>query len=295
MEFNSVNIDLFYVFTRVAELKSINKSSESLSLKQPAISKKIKQLENYVGVSLFKRTPQGMELTNEGKKLYLESKNFLNNFQNLKDSVNSTELTLEDLSVGVLDSISSYLYPQFFIDTMTKLKNVVISNKIFDLIDPFNDSNLDAIFIDSSFTRNLKVDYVEKELYSEPYFVVYSRHNKKADEVLSSSALATAENLPKLDLIMYPKYCPIHQRIVQIYDELGLSYPNIFEIDYSESTVSLVASSEYVTVLPKSLAVNKVTRDIDNLALKQLDIPFLRSVSLISRNQEISDCIYKYL
>ena len=47
--YESLNIDLLYVFTTVAELKSINKSSDVLLLSQPAISKKIKQLEDYFG------------------------------------------------------------------------------------------------------------------------------------------------------------------------------------------------------------------------------------------------------
>ncbi len=38
--YESLNIDLLYVFTTVAELKSINKSSDVLLLSQPAISKK---------------------------------------------------------------------------------------------------------------------------------------------------------------------------------------------------------------------------------------------------------------
>ena len=55
--YESLNIDLLYVFTTVAELKSINKSSDVLLLSQPAISKKIKQLEDYFGKKLFIRSP----------------------------------------------------------------------------------------------------------------------------------------------------------------------------------------------------------------------------------------------
>lgn len=294
MEFNSINIDLFYVFTKVVELKSINKSSEALLLTQPAVSKKIKQLENYMEVDLFKRTSQGMIPTPAGDKLYTDAKSLLENFQNIKNSVRKSNSSLDTLSIGALDSISSNFYPRLFVDKMSELKKVTISNKIYDLLDPFNKLDLDAIFIDSTFTEKLNVDYVAKELYSEPYYVVYSKHNKKVDE-LNSPTLITAESLKKLNLIMYPKYCPIHQRILQIYDNLNISAPNIFEIDYSESTVSLVANSDYVTILPKSLAISKVSQDNHNLSSKQLDIPFLRDVSLISKNKEISKCISTYL
>lgn len=65
--YESLNIDLLYVFTTVAELKSINKSSDVLLLSQPAISKKIKQLEDYFGKKLFIRSPRGMALTPAGE------------------------------------------------------------------------------------------------------------------------------------------------------------------------------------------------------------------------------------
>ena len=44
---DALNLELLYIFVKVSELKSINQSSAYLSLTQPAISKKIKQLEEY--------------------------------------------------------------------------------------------------------------------------------------------------------------------------------------------------------------------------------------------------------
>ena len=69
--YESLNIDLLYVFTTVAELKSINKSSDVLLLSQPAISKKIKQLEDYFGKKLFIRSPRGMALTLQRENFFI--------------------------------------------------------------------------------------------------------------------------------------------------------------------------------------------------------------------------------
>lgn len=76
MNFESISVELLYILIKVADLKSINKSSEALSLTQPAISKKIVQLENYYGTQLFTRSPRGMELTASGKKFYTNAKKF---------------------------------------------------------------------------------------------------------------------------------------------------------------------------------------------------------------------------
>ncbi|RMW46777.1 LysR family transcriptional regulator [Lactiplantibacillus pentosus] len=285
IQFESLSVELLYILIKVADLKSINKSSEALSLTQPAISKKIVQLENYYGTQLFIRSPRGMELTAAGKKFYTNAKRILNDFHDLRSSVLDKSLSMQELSIGVLDSISSFLYPQFFIDTLSKLREITITNRIYELIMPFNNDALDAILMDSAFRTDLTGDFFEKKLFEEPYFVVYSKENTRVTHLTGPKV--TAKELQTLDVLMYPKYCPIHQRIMRIYQEICMDPPKVTEIDYSESMVSLVVNSPFVSILPKSLAVNKVTHNIQSLAMKQLDITFLRSVSLFAKTPEI--------
>ncbi|EHJ51686.1 transcriptional regulator [Streptococcus macacae NCTC 11558] len=104
--------------------------------------------------------------------------------------------------------------------------------------------------------------------------------------------LLSAAELEKLELIMYPEYCPIHRHFIHIYKKLGLRLPTIFEVDYSESTIAFVANSDFLTILPKSLALTKMTNDTLNLTMKELDYSFTRSVSIFSNKTfPISDFI----
>lgn len=230
-----------------------------------------------------------MELTVAGKKFYTNAKRILNDFHDLRTSVLDKSISMQELSIGVLDSISSFLYPQFFIDILSKLREITITNKVYELIMPFNNDVLDAVLLDSAFRSDLNGDFFEKKLFEEPYFVVYSKENTQVTNLTGPKV--TAKELQKLDVIMYPKYCPIHQRIISTYQEINLEPPKITEIDYSESMVSLVIGSPFVSILPKSLAVNKVTHNIHNLAMKQLDITFLRSVSLFAKTPEILEVV----
>lgn len=50
--------------------RSISKAAELLFVSQPAVSYSIKTLEEALGGKLFFRTPKGVELTPEAKKLY---------------------------------------------------------------------------------------------------------------------------------------------------------------------------------------------------------------------------------
>src|SRR5580700_2318250 len=58
-------------FLVVGELLSFTKASAQLRIAQPALSRRIQDLEDEIGVDLLKRSPRGVSLTAEGK-LFLE-------------------------------------------------------------------------------------------------------------------------------------------------------------------------------------------------------------------------------
>lgn len=288
--FDSLNIDLLYVFVTVSELKSINKSSEVLLLSQPAISNKIKKLEEYFGRKLLERSPKGVFLTKDGEAFYHKAKNIIREFDSLHhlDSSNSDDENFSSIQIGALDSISSFLYPEFFAIAIEEAKSVIITNKISELIVPFNAGNLDVILADSELKKDITVNYSEHKLYSEPYYIVFSKNNKLN---ISSDEKVTAKELQHLKLILYPKYCPIHNKISRVYKKLGVSMPQIYEIDYGESIISLVKNSDYVTVLPESIALNKVSSNNEELYLKEMELSFTRNVSVFSNNKVPMDMI----
>ncbi len=63
------NMELYRIFTIVADEKNITRASEILNISQPAVTKHIKNLENELNTILFNRS-HGMQLTKQGKILY---------------------------------------------------------------------------------------------------------------------------------------------------------------------------------------------------------------------------------
>ena len=64
-----VDLELYRIFTIVANEKNITKASEKLNISQPAVTKHIKNLENALELRLFNRTNHGIELTSDGQKI----------------------------------------------------------------------------------------------------------------------------------------------------------------------------------------------------------------------------------
>lgn len=62
-------------FIHVAEEGHIGRAAMKLNISQPPLTRQIHQLEDELGVTLFERTPKGMELTDAGHMFLVEAKN----------------------------------------------------------------------------------------------------------------------------------------------------------------------------------------------------------------------------
>lgn len=66
----SINYDYYRIFYYVARYRSFTQAANALSNSQPNITRAIKNLEQELGCSLFKRTKRIVQLTPEGEALY---------------------------------------------------------------------------------------------------------------------------------------------------------------------------------------------------------------------------------
>ncbi|RXJ74891.1 LysR family transcriptional regulator [Veronia nyctiphanis] len=70
-EGRDINWEWLRAFLAVAELGSLNKAAETLTVSQPTLSRQLNALEKHTDVLLFHRTTQGVSLTPEGEALLL--------------------------------------------------------------------------------------------------------------------------------------------------------------------------------------------------------------------------------
>jgi DNA-binding transcriptional LysR family regulator len=80
-----MDIHQLRTFVVVAREGSITRASELLHLSQPAVSAHIKAIEDALDLTLFERTPRGMSLTADGKRLLAKAEQTLGAHQELID------------------------------------------------------------------------------------------------------------------------------------------------------------------------------------------------------------------
>ncbi len=78
-----LKLDQLQTFLVVARFKSVSKAADALCVTQPAVTSRIKALEESIGSALFERDAKGMRLTKRGGLLV----HYAEQFQNLSDLV----------------------------------------------------------------------------------------------------------------------------------------------------------------------------------------------------------------
>ena len=102
-----MDTDLLRTFCQLADDKNFRGASEHLYITQPALTKKIKRLEEHLNLVLFDRGRHGAELTPMGKVLLPEAKRVLKGFESFKTlSAFVAEGTSGHLNIGF--GISSF-------------------------------------------------------------------------------------------------------------------------------------------------------------------------------------------
>ena len=97
-----LDADLLNVFCRVAETSNFSRAAMHLGVAQPIVTRKIRRLEDDLGVQLFVRSNRGCELTHEGELLASKATGILLQLAQLKEEVsNSSDRVSGTISLGV--------------------------------------------------------------------------------------------------------------------------------------------------------------------------------------------------
>ena len=128
MSYNEMDLNLIKTFLAVYESKSILLASKKLFISQPAVTKSIQKLEEFLGGKLFIRTPKGVVPTKEGEEFNnacYNSMKILNNGINKFSSLSN--LKEGNLNIGSSSTIIRKILLKFIEKFNKKYPNIVIS------------------------------------------------------------------------------------------------------------------------------------------------------------------------
>ncbi|SPL71482.1 LysR family transcriptional regulator [Acinetobacter stercoris] len=89
-----MNTEDFHFFIRVADLGSISKAAKQENISVSVASQRIQRLEQSLNLRLFHRTTRKINLTEEGKTLLDHGRKWIDDFSNLKESLQAKDSRL---------------------------------------------------------------------------------------------------------------------------------------------------------------------------------------------------------
>jgi DNA-binding transcriptional LysR family regulator len=162
------HIDKIQTFLIVYKTKSFSKASKEMGVSQPAVTQQIKQLEEYLDISLIERKKSGIILTKEGK-YFLEIANELKKIvDKIEIKVNQFKNKQFPFVLGATPTIGNYVLPTYlqYIQLLSnKDINLNIDNNKM-LCEGVKNGDLDLAFTTKKFDDDSLVftEWMEDEL-----------------------------------------------------------------------------------------------------------------------------------
>lgn len=173
-----MKLDLLSTFLEVSQTLHVRVAAENLYLTQAAVSSRIKQLEEELGVLLFDRTQKRLKLTAEGHRLVKQANEMIVMWQKLKQDVGMAQTNAYQLFVGSMMSIwdivlqdwlqkihrnldDVYLYTQTY--SPLELRKQIIS-RLVDIAFLFEPPFIEDIVNEKVATVPLQLVSTEKDL-----------------------------------------------------------------------------------------------------------------------------------
>ncbi len=264
---NNINLNLYKTFYDVAKCGSISKAAQKSFTSQPAISKSIKKLESELGVKLFYRNLNGVELTDRGKDLlYFVEKSFNNLIVAERTMLETENLQRGKLSIGMPSNIGSFFLFDKIMDFHKAFPNIEITiitgstSKLVELLDTHKvDFVIDTSPINTHLDEGMKVTKLKEVNYC---FIV-----KKGSNILDSSTIKEIKDLKSYPLILPIPGTANRNDLDEILKTNNVVIENIINIHTSEMIISAIK---------KDLGIGYVIRDLVENEIKNNELEILK-------------------
>lgn len=226
-----VNLELYRIFVTVAKEGNLTRASKILNISQPAVTKHIKNLENELQITLFKRNKYGMKLTDKGQLLFDEVKEAINVLTNAEKKFEENR----DINLGAHITMLSRMFSTCIGDYYKiheKSKVNVINENVDIMISKLENQELDIVLskkVDEQLYNKKKIKFISLGFLNDIFVV------NNSSQLLKK--VITKEDL-KNEIIYTPRKKSITTQ--NLMKTLGLSY---------DEEVSYIKNMTYTTML----------------------------------------------
>ncbi|GAB1576462.1 pca operon transcription factor PcaQ [Bordetella petrii] len=244
-------------FIAVAQLNSLQRAAERLSLTQPAISKTLAELEALVGAKLFERGRRGAALTPDGRAFAPYANACLGS---LRDGIGKLSASRQPapatVALGALPTVASVLLPEALRRHRAAWPGAniqVVIGRNIELIERLRSAEIELALArlgDPEAMAGMNFEH----LFREPMVAVV-----QAGHPLLGLGVLTAESLGGYPLIMPPAGTLIRQSAESMIAELGIVTPaGTLESLSVSLNLAVTLHNDAIWFVPSSLVEHEV-------------------------------------
>jgi DNA-binding transcriptional LysR family regulator len=258
-------------FLAVAEHKSFSIAAEKLHLTQPAISKRIKSLEEQINSPLFDRHNRSLSLTDKGHSLLPKAKEII-------QLVNDTQLSMRNmndrvegsLKLGTSHHIGLHRLPPYLKSFVNKFPKAELNLSFMGSESAYQaiaqrQVELALTTLDSSNNENLPEGIVSEILWQDKMIFVCSEEHP----------LNNVKNVQLSDLSEYPSILPeentfTFKLLQEKFKQQNLNLNNPMPTNYLETIKMLVSVGFGWSLLPETMIDKTDEVSLTTLKIKRV-------------------------
>ena len=281
---SNINLNLYKTFYDVAKYGSISKAAEESYTSQPAISKSIKKLESDLGIDLFYRKPNGVELTEKGKELlYYVEKSYSNLLTAERAMVETENLQKGKLSIGMPSNLGTFYLFDKVIDFHNKYPNIEIAiitggtNYLLNLLDSHSvDFIVDTAPIDLSNNDEMTCRKLKNVKYC---FAV-----KKDTTHVDYKNIKSIKDLEDMPLILPVPGTANRKALDEELNKYNVDIKNVINIHTSEMICSFIKKDLGIGYIMKDFIKSEDSVEIINIKeeLPNVDIDIVYNKNFLT-------------
>ncbi|MCY8919157.1 LysR family transcriptional regulator [Bacillus atrophaeus] len=259
-------------FQTLARIQHVTKAAETLSITQPALSRSIVRLENYLGVPLFDRQGRSITLNKYGERFLKRVDSIMKEFTEGREEIQSLlQPDQGEVSLGFLHTLGTTIVPNLigaFKDQYPNVHFQLNQSHSNQLLDKLKSGELDLCLL-ASFPVESNIMW--KPLWKEELFLFLPKHH-----VLATRQEITLNDIAHEPFVLMKEGFALRVTIDHIFEQVNITPNIVFEGEEAATIAGFVAAGLGVSILPDFKGLDQT-----NIAKIRISWPrFERTVGL---------------
>ena len=236
----------------IARLGTFTAAAERLNTTQPAVSNRVKELEQAIGVRLFHRQGRKMELTIQGRDLVQRSQPLLNRLQDVVVSLDNPAAATGIIQMGVGEIVAVTWFAQLMARLKQQMPLVNYEIQVgltVDMRQKLELAKLDLAIVAAP-VESSRIATTPLGGVNARWMVAPALRTKAGNR--RASVKQMLEDFPVWSVARPSHMYPM---AIETLRRLGVAPKNINTSDNIQSIVELVANCAGIALLPENLAV----------------------------------------